>query len=135
MMTASLSWGIWKLSGIGGIIGGKSLPARKLMNRPLVLSLPNLVNFFFLSGDANSDLKLLQLSFKEFDDLCCESRQSSTGPDGIPYSVWKSAPLNARRDLYKKYLHLFQGQGGGPDFNECWFFYWQRVMMKATLKL
>lgn len=61
--------------------------------------------------------ELCPLTFEEFSSAVAHTRNSSPGPDGLPYSVWDAAGVPGRRILYRAYQALLSRVAPPPEFN------------------
>ena len=60
------------------------------------------------------------LTFIEFKCIIQELPDSACGPDGIPYSAWRHASVQAVLILYRMYCSLFTDENIADDFNYSW---------------
>eukprot|EP00959_Pyramimonas_sp_CCMP1952_P120077 2510474-Pyramimonas_sp.AAC.1 len=52
----------------------------------------------------------------KFQDILFWKKNTSPGPDGVPYAAWKSAGDSAQHILYEIYLRMIQTGRLPPDF-------------------
>jgi hypothetical protein len=66
-------------------------------------------------GDSIGDNDVI-LSFEQFSLIIAKLKYSAPGPDGIPYTCWRSAGATGAKILYDIYLSMLDGQDPPPSF-------------------
>ena len=61
------------------------------------------------------------VSLEELELIIARFTDSTTGPDGLPYSAWAKCPASLRRALHQLYISLLSSDlEPGADFNYAW---------------
>ena len=77
-----------------------------------------------------------QLDFDEFTQIVRASKNTSPGPDGVPYSYWAKAPLEIIRVLFNLFIHLLNGGSLPVGFTDSFMvFIHKKVQKQDYIKL